>query len=389
VADAARVLLFARHYPPAVSGGARRPYLLARGLRALGCDVFVVAPDPPPDGPGLGAPHPHRDPAPATDVAPKPKSLRDLARDWLLWPDPDIRWTRRATAAALAALPFEPTLVITTSPPESIHWAGAALKRRTGCAWIADLRDEWLARPFRAARRWPLRAAMERRLARRLLARTDLITCVDDVVEREARALAPGVRVAVISQFADPPPAPEPLEGDGRHVLHTGSFSLSDPGCRIEPVLDAFARALAESSDLRLDLVGRLTNAEREAVEACPARARIAIHGPQPYARTRALQAAADGFIVTAAPDSTAVPSKVYEYRAAGGPIVAVGDGPWRARGGYPVGDPVALLRNLPPRAPGAAPENPPWTSEDAARRLLALLAEARSAHGETLRNDV
>jgi glycosyltransferase involved in cell wall biosynthesis len=389
MSDRPSVLLFARHYPPAVSGGARRPFLLARGLRALGCELFVVAPDAPPEGAGIGVPHPNRDPAPSTDVAPKPKSLRDLARDWLLWPDPDIRWTQRATAAALSALPFAPTLVITTSPPESLHWAGAALQRRFGCAWIADLRDEWLARPFRAARRGRLRAAIERRLARRLLARADLITCVDDVVEREARALAPGAHVAVLPQFADPPPAPEALEGDGRHVLHTGSFSLSDPSCRIEPVLDAFARALAAASDLRLDLVGRLTDAEHAAVEASSARARIARHGPQPYERTRALQAAADGFIVTAAPDATAVPGKVFEYRAAGGPIVAIGDGPWRARGGYSAGDPVALLRDLPPRTPGVAPENPPWTSEDAARRLLELLAEARSAHGETLRNDV
>ncbi|MBY0422923.1 MAG: hypothetical protein K2Q06_11515, partial [Parvularculaceae bacterium] len=142
-----RLLLIARHYPPAVSGGARRPFLLARALRSRGCEVFVVAPSLPDGEPGRVVPHPNRD---AGTAPPAPPGWRDHARDWLLWPDPDIRWSRRAAAAALAA-DFAPDWVWTTAPPESIHIGGLLMKRSRGARWLADVRDHWLDRPHRTA----------------------------------------------------------------------------------------------------------------------------------------------------------------------------------------------------------------------------------------------
>ena len=38
------ILYITRHYPPEISGGARRPYLYVKALRELGNKVTVVTP---------------------------------------------------------------------------------------------------------------------------------------------------------------------------------------------------------------------------------------------------------------------------------------------------------------------------------------------------------
>jgi len=43
--------------------------------------------------------------------------------------------------------PFD--VVITSSPPEAVHFVGIYLKRRFGCRWIADFRDLWSLYPGR------------------------------------------------------------------------------------------------------------------------------------------------------------------------------------------------------------------------------------------------
>ena len=49
-------------------------------------------------------------------------------------------------------------VVITTSPPGSVHLVGAAVKRATGARWVADLRDSLVAHPHRDAQRLLVRA---------------------------------------------------------------------------------------------------------------------------------------------------------------------------------------------------------------------------------------
>ncbi|WP_165191014.1 glycosyltransferase [Caulobacter soli] len=374
-----RILLIARHFPPHVSGGARRPYLLARALNALGAQVRVIAPGLPAGIAGVVAPLLHA-PEVSGVAGPAVKAslsarLRSWARWLLLWPDADIRWARRAVRAAEGLGDFRPDWVITTSPPESIHCAGPALARRYGARWAADMRDEWLTRPFRPELAHPLRRWIETIIARDLLRRADLITCVDDVVAREARQLAPKGVVAVLSQFAAPPPPPAELPTDRVHVFYTGSVSLSDPFCDVEALRTAVATASAARPDLLFHFVGRLTPGEAEVLGSAGPPGAVRLYGAVDYETTRTLQAAADAFLVTAARDATAIPGKVYEYRAVGAPIIAAGEGPWRALGGYDPGDAAERLVKLVKRRPGDRVGPGIDTPEDAARRLLALMA--------------
>jgi glycosyltransferase involved in cell wall biosynthesis len=323
-----RILLLARHYPPAISGGARRPFLLTQGLRALGHEVFVVAPSLPEGERGASATHPNRDPSAGP---PADKSLRDHARDWLLWPDPDIRWTLRAARLAAEKAPWKPDWVWTTAPPESIHAGGLYLKRKFGARWLADFRDHWLNPPLRKERFSAHRQFGERIIARRWLREVDLLTCVDSFIAGEMKAL--GAREArVLAHFA--PPAQlfgvVALSAEDINIVHSGSLELSDPARRIEAALAAFEAALVANPRLKLHFVGRLSEGERAQIAASKAAARICDHGDTTLEASLGYQRAADGLLLVGSPKSPVPPSKLVEYLATDRPVFLAGDGEWR-----------------------------------------------------------
>src|SRR5213075_2633355 len=75
-----------------------------------------------------------------------------LAGRRLLVPDENVSWNLTAIPAAIRIVRNERIdVVITTSPPSSVHLVGAAVKRATGVRWVADLRDSLLAHPHRRA----------------------------------------------------------------------------------------------------------------------------------------------------------------------------------------------------------------------------------------------
>lgn len=355
---AMRILLISRHYPPAVSGGARRPFLLANALRAFGAEVFVIAPSLPDGETGLAVPHPNRDPAtgPATR-----KALKDQAREWLLWPDPDIRWARRAADAAIDAFRDPPDWVITTSPPESVHAAGAVLARRwSGVKWAADVRDHWLDNPHRRERMAAHRRIGEGMIARRWLARADLVTVVDRYIGAEMTTLG-AKRVEVLEHFAPPQaayeaaPAPD-LNPDKLHLLHAGSIALSDPLADIQDILTPFKAAFRDNPALHLHFVGRLTDEERALAQASGSGDHVTIHGVASFEATLAFQRAADALVYVASSKANVPPSKIVEYRAAGKPIIACGpDGVWRSDDRVGDVDPARQMAAIKPGQAGSA----------------------------------
>lgn len=369
-----RVVLLARHYPPAVSGGARRPFLLAQGLRARGISVDIVAPSLPVGEPGLAAPHPNRDPG-LDAGGPPPRGWRDHARELLLWPDADIRWAMRAAAAAYAKL-NRPHWLITTSPPESLHAAGLWLQRRWGCRWLGDFRDTWLERPHRQERRVAWRAFGERLLARRYLSAMDAAMAVDPVVAAEMTRLG-GRPVTVVGHAAPPLPQPAELPADTINVVHAGQIAMSSPLSRIEDLLDAFAAARALNPRLALHLVGRLNQRE---IDAASAAAGIVLHGVLPAEASLAMIAGADGLALVTPPDLHVPASKIVEYLATGLPIAACGDGPWRADPRVPKDSAVAVMAGLtknPPRFAQGLPAAP------SAADITELVVQLLTANGD------
>ena len=191
-----KLLLVSLYLPPAGGGGVQRPLKFAQYLPALGIETHVLAPDDPKwihEDADLRVPTQawvHR----ARYLGPKGRKPAEelygkegleralvqarLVSRRLLVPDENVSWNLTAIPAAIRIARKERIdVVVTTSPPNSIHLVGAAVKKATGAKWVADLRDSLVAHPHRRAESMAVRAKEKvdarRRAARRPLGRRD------------------------------------------------------------------------------------------------------------------------------------------------------------------------------------------------------------------------
>src|SRR5581483_11648320 len=108
----------------------------------------------------------------------------------LLPPDENVPWNLTAIPAAIRIARHEAIdVVLTTSPPSSVHLVGAAVKRATGARWVADLRDSLVAHPHRRAERLRVRIKEqgEHGVASLVGRDADAIVAAADAIADEAR----------------------------------------------------------------------------------------------------------------------------------------------------------------------------------------------------------
>ncbi len=339
------ILLITRHYPPEISGGARRPFLLTEALRLQGHKVTVASPFKSNNPDYIEAPsnainNSLRLQSYTNETAARKLTLLDnlknFMRQWLLWPDPDIRWARNV-AKALKASDLKPDWIMTTSPPESIHIAGAALSRALGRPWLAEMRDTWVTMPHRVIlERSKLRAFIERRIARHALSKATAITCVSKAVMSEARNYcAPDTPELILSHFSRPLDNSKHANGEkapifeptSLNLVHTGGFSLSDRRRNLGPLLEALTPLSQKRPELLLHIAGPLTDKEKDLLTFSPVRAEY--HGCVSLEQAHTMQRQADGLLLYTPKDSHALPGKYAEYALAGRPILYFGGGSW------------------------------------------------------------
>ena len=217
-----------------------------------------------------------------------------LASRRLLVPDENVSWNLTAIPAAIRIARREKIdVVLTTSPPSSVHLVGAAVKRATGAHWVADLRDSLVAHPHRRAESLAVRGKekVDEGVARLVARYADAITCVSDAIADEARGFEPArrgrddlerLRLRRLRRARRTSP------GERFRITHTGSFfGKRDPR--------PFLTALDESGlDVVARFVGDFRSSDREWAEARglarPARAdslRAAPRGARAAARLR------------------------------------------------------------------------------------------------------
>jgi glycosyltransferase involved in cell wall biosynthesis len=332
-----KVLIVALYFPPAGGAGVQRPLKLAEHLPELGVEAHVLAPDDPKwlhaaetlELPARAIVHRARNLGPA---ARRPAeelhgragferlALRaKLTARALLVPDASVLWNVTAVPTAIRLVRRHGIdVVLTTSPPGSVHLVGAAAKRATGARWVADLRDSLVS--F-AHRRRELRG--ERALARLVAREADAIVAVSGVIARETEALAPRGRLEVIENGADFDEfaglAYTP--GERFRITHTGSFfGRRDP----RPFLDALARS---PGDVVARFVGDFRSADRAYVERIGLGDRVELLPFLPRRQALALQRDSEALLLLV-PEAggrgrAVLSGKVFEYLAAERPIVA------------------------------------------------------------------
>jgi len=339
-----KVLLVTLYFPPAGGGGVQRPLKFATHLPELGIETHVLAPDDPKwvhrdeelAPPSLAWVHRARYLGPkgrkpaeelhGTRGLERVTRQARLAGRRLLVPDENVPWNLTAIPAAIRIAKREGIdVVLTTSPPSSVHLIGASVKRATGIPWIADLRDSIVAHPHRRADRLAVRAKEqgEHAVAKLVTRSADAIVCVSEAIADEMRERNPRGRVVHISNGSDFDDFAglEYRRGERFRITHTGSFfGRRDP----RPFLTALARV----DDVVVRFVGDFRSADREWAETLELGDRLQL---VPYApRREALELQRDSeALLLLIPEAGGrgrgvLSGKVFEYLAAERPILAV-----------------------------------------------------------------
>jgi glycosyltransferase involved in cell wall biosynthesis len=340
-----KVLLVTLYFPPAGGGGVQRPLKLATHLPAYGIETHVLAPDdskwvhrddelvPPTQawvhrahylGPAGKRP---ADELHGTEGLERFAAQARLFGRRLLVPDENVSWNLTAIPAATRIVNQEEIdVVITTSPPNSIHLIGAAVKRLTGARWVADLRDSIVAHPHRRAESLAVRTKEKTGEAiARLVARSaDAIVTAAEAISEEARSLEPRGAVTTIPNGCDFDDFAGLAyrRGDRFTITHAGSFF----GKRSPR---PFLQALAESNlDVVARFVGDFRPADRDWAEGLGLGDRLELHPYTSHHRALELQRSSDALLLLI-PDADGrgrgvLSGKVFEYLAAERPILAI-----------------------------------------------------------------
>jgi glycosyltransferase involved in cell wall biosynthesis len=339
------VLLVTLYWPPAGGGGVQRPLKFAQYLPALGFETHVLAPDDPKwihEDAELRQPTQawvHR----ARYIGPKGRKPAEelhgkeglsralvqarLASRRLLVPDENVSWNLTAIPKAVRiAREHEIDVVITTSPPSSVHLVGAAVERATKAKWVADLRDSLVAHPHRRAESVAVRAKekVDHGVARLVARNADAITCVSEAIADEARSLSPRGRVVTISNGCDFDDFAglDYTPGDRFRITHTGSFfGKRDP----RPFLTALERS---GLDVTARFLGDFRTADREWAEARGLGDRLELIAYAPRQRSLELQRDSEALLLlipeAGGRGKGVLSGKVFEYLAAERPILAL-----------------------------------------------------------------
>jgi glycosyltransferase involved in cell wall biosynthesis len=339
-----KVLIVSLYFPPAGGGGVQRPLKFATHLPTLGIETHVLAPYEPKwihADPDLQPPTNawiHR----ARYLGPKGRRPAEelhgrrgldrisrqarLAGRRFLLPDENVSWNLTAIPAAVRIVRREGIdVVLTTSPPSSVHLIGAAAKRATGVRWVADLRDSIVAHPHRRAERLAVRTKErgEAAVARLVARNADAIVAVSDAIAEETRGLDPKGPVVTIANGSDFDDfAGLPYErGERFRITHTGSFfGKRDPR--------PFLTALADSGlDVTARFVGDFRTADREWAEELGLGDRLELHPYVPRRRSLELQRDSEALLLlipeAGGRGKGVLSGKVFEYLAAERPILA------------------------------------------------------------------
>jgi len=341
-----KLLLVTLYFPPAGGGGVQRPLKFATHLPALGIETHVLAPDDPKwvhADTELTVPTQawiHR----ARYVGPSGRRIADelhgrsgldlavrrastIGRR-LLVPDENVTWNATAIPKAISIVRREGIdVVLTTSPPGSVHMIGAAVKRATGAKWVADLRDSIVRHPHRSTEGLGALAKEKARagIAQLVARQADAVVTAADAITEETRSLSPRGRLVTIANGSDF----DDFAGlqyrrtERFRLTHTGSFfGHRDP----KPFLRALQAAGLE--DVTVRFVGDFRPADREFLESLELGDRVELVEYVPRRESLRLQRESDALLLLI-PEAGGrgrgiLSGKVFEYLAAERPILAL-----------------------------------------------------------------
>jgi len=249
------------------------------------------------------------------------KLLVDLDSQWSWFP----LAARRGYALCREA---GPEIIYSTGGAASAHIAAGRIARRTGIPWVAEFQDPLVHGD------WNRGTVARKAFAfaeRYVCARASRVVFLTEEARRRAAARTSlGDRGRCIYPGAEPPPELPPPRRKGvlLRFAHLGSFG----GSRNPAVLlEAARRLLDERPELagtvRFDFYGNCDANSKRLLRAFPREGVVTFHGRVSRSASLAAMREADVLVLiqnVADYSAETIPSKVYEYLAAGRPILGL-----------------------------------------------------------------
>lgn len=250
-------------------------------------------------------------------------------------PDLYRGWSGPATKIGLQLLRQEKfDAIFSTSPPNTDHQVGLALKRKSAIPWIADFRDPWASETLDRDESPGWRQRLDLKLERNCVESADLVLCNTDQFRDTMKSrypTLPSERFETLTNGFDDVEAPADLKM-GKHkplrCLHLGGIYGSR---RIDTFCGAIGSLIANSrlnpEEIKISFVGYVDGFQRAACEKTTGklieRGVIEFLPISKHEATKLLWGA-DLLLVFQGAYQLQIPLKFYEYLATGKPMFAV-----------------------------------------------------------------
>lgn len=326
------IVILAYYYPPDPQSAAARPHRLAKYLERLGHPVWVLSAGNRKEPQVEGNVHRLRGGA-----------VRNMKQDFACYVERLLRrtafvhdqggtWIPRTVSYVRRWIGEGPKPVIfSTAPPAPTNVAGLCMKKRYGIRWIADFQDPMTSNLFRPGR---MSALFDPIMERLIFRNADIVIANTDTTADLQRRRYPqeAHKVHVVWNGFDPEealtPMPIPLR-DHRVMAHVGAiYGVRSPDLLLESIKRLLAQGELKAGELRVRLVGMMTEPARESpvLKELVARGCLELNAGVPRKEAQRIMATSDYLLlldVTTDRIGLQVPAKLFEYVRVGRPVLA------------------------------------------------------------------
>ncbi|WP_317196777.1 glycosyltransferase family 4 protein [Hymenobacter piscis] len=360
-----RLLVITYYWPPSGGAGVQRCLKWVKHLPTLGVEPTVITVDP------AQAAYPVLDTSLEADVPPGVRVLRTgtrepfgayqkltnrpiphggfanegrvsvaqrvarFVRGNVFLPDPRRGWNgfalRQVEALVAAGEQFD--AVLTSSPPHSTQLIGLELKRRYGWRWLADLRDPWTDIYYTqtlmrtAVARW-----LDARYERQVLEAADVVITTSPDTGRLLQSKVPRLpadKFAVLPNGYDESDFQQVEAAPADQLLLTYVGTITGQ-YHVGPFFEEVAACAARNPQvpLRLRFVGRIAKEVEQQLAAAGLTARTELVEFVPHDEAVGYMQRCTALLMgipDVAHNRGILPGKVFEYLAAGRPVICIG----------------------------------------------------------------
>jgi len=362
-----KVLIITYYWPPSGGSGVQRWLKFVKYLPQLGWTPYVFTPenpsfsmkdesllrDVPPEAEVIHFPiwEPYgvlqwmrnpfgtRQPLKESDyIVTGKKSLFQHIMAWvrgnLLIPDPRVFWVKPSVAFLEDFIRDNKIrAIITTGPPHSMHLIGLKLRKKfPALRWLADFRDPWTEWDiYDNLHLTSIARAYHRKLEREVLRQADVVLSISPFHVERLRKLG-GKNVQLLTNGYDPDDfrGIEYRRTDHFTIRHLGVVDdLRDP----RPFMKALRQLLTDHPEyrqnVRVEFIGNVNTAFVQWVHQDEWLASVTSFKPyMKHAEVLQVYGETDVLLLVLANTAIApgnLPGKMFEYLAAGRPILAIG----------------------------------------------------------------